>query len=286
MRTRCSLGLRSRKCTREEKPERLWLADRMLRGQRIHGVLHRVGRQDVAVVAVRVRLVVLALEPDRDGEILEVVAIAVARHLDEPDARFSVGSLSEHVSRSSHDYTDHTHDTRRNRREHQCSAKGHRHQWAPIITPHLDSAFTALADLASARVGGRAIAANDEFFAPKSSLLKAEPADFHPRQVHAARQVDGRLGDAPPPHTGPRLVRRRPRHARRDSRHQRRYEPLHRQLSVALLARGASTALARRRRRSAPRTRHGSRCCRSRRCAATATTSSPSPTTGPGRTSG
>jgi allantoicase len=36
--------------------------------------------------------------------------------------------------------------------------------------------FTAMADLASARVGGRAVAANDEFFAPKSNLSKAEPA--------------------------------------------------------------------------------------------------------------
>ena len=36
--------------------------------------------------------------------------------------------------------------------------------------------FINLADLASARVGGRAIAANDDFFAPKSNLIKAEPA--------------------------------------------------------------------------------------------------------------
>jgi allantoicase len=40
--------------------------------------------------------------------------------------------------------------------------------------------FTAMADLASARVGGRALAANDEFFAPKSNLMKAEPAIFIP----------------------------------------------------------------------------------------------------------
>ena len=36
-------------------------------------------------------------------------------------------------------------------------------------------AFTRLADLASARVGARAIAANDDFFASKSNLIKAEP---------------------------------------------------------------------------------------------------------------
>jgi allantoicase len=36
--------------------------------------------------------------------------------------------------------------------------------------------FTNLADLASARVGGRAIAANDDFFASKSNLVKPRPA--------------------------------------------------------------------------------------------------------------
>jgi allantoicase len=35
-----------------------------------------------------------------------------------------------------------------------------------------------LIDLASARLGGRAVLANDEFFAPKSNLLKPEPALF------------------------------------------------------------------------------------------------------------
>lgn len=36
--------------------------------------------------------------------------------------------------------------------------------------------FTNLAELASDRVGGRAIATNDDFFAPKSGLIKHEPA--------------------------------------------------------------------------------------------------------------
>jgi allantoicase len=43
---------------------------------------------------------------------------------------------------------------------------------------HSTSAFTSLADLASARVGGRAIGANDEFFAPKSNLVKPEAPIF------------------------------------------------------------------------------------------------------------
>jgi allantoicase len=41
-------------------------------------------------------------------------------------------------------------------------------------------AFTGLADVASARIGARALAASDEFFAPKSNLLKPEPAVFIP----------------------------------------------------------------------------------------------------------
>jgi allantoicase len=45
---------------------------------------------------------------------------------------------------------------------------------------HSTGDFRDLADLASARVGGRAIAANDEFFAPKSNLLKPEPPIFVP----------------------------------------------------------------------------------------------------------
>src|SRR5262245_1408707 len=40
--------------------------------------------------------------------------------------------------------------------------------------------LTALPDLASARVGGRAIAANDDFFAPKANLVKPEPAVIVP----------------------------------------------------------------------------------------------------------
>jgi allantoicase len=40
--------------------------------------------------------------------------------------------------------------------------------------------FTALADLVSARVGGHALAVNDEFFASKSNLTKPEPAVFVP----------------------------------------------------------------------------------------------------------
>lgn len=45
---------------------------------------------------------------------------------------------------------------------------------------HSTAAFTSLAELASARVGGRALAASDEFFAPASNLLEPAPAIFIP----------------------------------------------------------------------------------------------------------
>ena len=45
---------------------------------------------------------------------------------------------------------------------------------------HNTPSFTALADLASARVGGRALAASDEFFAPKTNLVNPVPPVFIP----------------------------------------------------------------------------------------------------------
>jgi len=40
--------------------------------------------------------------------------------------------------------------------------------------------FSHLIDLASARLGGSAVAANDEFFAGKDQLVKPGPAVFVP----------------------------------------------------------------------------------------------------------
>lgn len=52
--------------------------------------------------------------------------------------------------------------------------------------------FTNLADLASARVGGKAIAANDDFFAPRTNLVKAEPAMFIPdKYTPRGKWMDG-----------------------------------------------------------------------------------------------
>ena len=61
-----------------------------------------------------------------------------------------------------------------------------------MAADHSTASFANLADLASSRVGGRAIAANDEFFAPKSNLLKLEPAVFIPgRFTSRGKWMDG-----------------------------------------------------------------------------------------------
>jgi allantoicase len=52
--------------------------------------------------------------------------------------------------------------------------------------------FTQLADLASARVGGRAVATNDDFFAAKSNLVKPGPAIFIPgKYTTRGKWMDG-----------------------------------------------------------------------------------------------
>jgi allantoicase len=57
---------------------------------------------------------------------------------------------------------------------------------------HSIASFTDLADLASHRVGGRALAANDDFFAPKSNLVKPEPPIFLPGKFTArGKWMDG-----------------------------------------------------------------------------------------------
>ena len=57
---------------------------------------------------------------------------------------------------------------------------------------HSTVTFTTLADLASARVGGRAVATNDDFFAPKANLVKPEPAVFIPdKYTTRGKWMDG-----------------------------------------------------------------------------------------------
>ncbi len=57
---------------------------------------------------------------------------------------------------------------------------------------HSTAPFIALADLASSRVGGRALAANDDFFAPKSNLVQPEAPVFVPGKFTArGKWMDG-----------------------------------------------------------------------------------------------
>jgi allantoicase len=61
-----------------------------------------------------------------------------------------------------------------------------------VAADHNTPAFAGLADLASARVGGRALAASDEFFAPKSNLVRPAPAIFIPdRFTDRGKWMDG-----------------------------------------------------------------------------------------------
>jgi len=54
------------------------------------------------------------------------------------------------------------------------------------------SEFTHLVDLASARLGGQAVAANDDFFAEKENLIKAEPPVFIPgKYTDRGKWMDG-----------------------------------------------------------------------------------------------
>jgi allantoicase len=63
---------------------------------------------------------------------------------------------------------------------------------APAYGEDALSNFVDLVDLASARVGGKVVAANDEFFAPKQNLLKPGPAVFIPDKYTArGKWMDG-----------------------------------------------------------------------------------------------
>ena len=52
--------------------------------------------------------------------------------------------------------------------------------------------FTELVDLASERMGGAALAANDEFFAPKENLLKvSKPIFMEDKFTDVGKWMDG-----------------------------------------------------------------------------------------------
>ncbi len=64
--------------------------------------------------------------------------------------------------------------------------------WLSVGADHSTGLFSGFTDLASARIGGRAIAASDDFFAPRSNLLKPEPAIFIPgRFTSRGKWMDG-----------------------------------------------------------------------------------------------
>ena len=70
----------------------------------------------------------------------------------------------------------------------QTSTKGTRESGVDHSTPD----FAALADLASARVGGRVLAANDDFFAPRGNLINPAPAVFIPgKYTSRGKWMDG-----------------------------------------------------------------------------------------------
>ena len=79
------------------EPEWFGSVDGLERRKRVDGILHRVGRQNGFVVAVRVDLVIMPLELDRDGEISEVVAIAMTADLNEPHRRLAIRRVNEHA---------------------------------------------------------------------------------------------------------------------------------------------------------------------------------------------
>ena len=81
--------------TAEQQPEGFGFGDAVACRQRVHGVLHRVGRQHVAIVAVRIGCVVGAFEADGHRQIAQIVTVAAARHLDEADAGLSVRRLRQ-----------------------------------------------------------------------------------------------------------------------------------------------------------------------------------------------
>lgn len=61
-----------------------------------------------------------------------------------------------------------------------------------MAADHSTPTFTRLADLASARVGGRAVAASDDFFASRQNLIKPGPAIFVPgKYTTRGKWMDG-----------------------------------------------------------------------------------------------
>src|SRR5215470_1257792 len=74
----------------QARRKRLDVIDRILPRERVHGVLHRVGRQTAAVVAFDIDPLEGTLERDTEREIDQVVRIGTAANLHQPHVRFAI----------------------------------------------------------------------------------------------------------------------------------------------------------------------------------------------------
>ena len=98
--------------------------------------------------------------------------------------------------------------------------------------------FTALPDLASRALGGSVSAANDELFAQRENLIKAEAPFFDPNEFgHKGKVYDG-WENPSPPRRWPRLRHRTARHTRNHPRNHRRHCVFQGQLPAVRLDRG------------------------------------------------
>ena len=88
---------RRREVPGEPRRERFDVIDRILPGERIHRVLHRIGRQAGRVVTVRVNRLERAFERDAHGQVHDFVRPAPAADLQQPHVRFAVSIPGEHL---------------------------------------------------------------------------------------------------------------------------------------------------------------------------------------------
>ena len=89
------VGVMLEEVARQRRAEALDRLERVLLGQRVGDVLHRVRRDDQAVVAGGVRAGEIPFELDLDRQLADVVAVGPARDLRQPDPRLAVGMLGE-----------------------------------------------------------------------------------------------------------------------------------------------------------------------------------------------
>ena len=77
------------------QPEVLDVVERVLGGQRVDGVLHRVGGEDALVVPLRVGRREIPFEADAHRDVLELVALRAAADGHQADRLFSIIVFSQ-----------------------------------------------------------------------------------------------------------------------------------------------------------------------------------------------